>query len=163
MIETSLGAVVLAGAALFLGYALSTTDVGQVSGYKISANFSQITGITEGQDVRVAGVKVGSITKTVLDKNTYQAKVTMAIDPSVQLPTDTVAKISSEGLLGGKFLALEPGADEEMLKDGDQVEYTQSAANLEEMIGKFIFNGAEKDKKADAEPEAAASPFDANE
>ena len=163
MIETILGAVVLAVAAVFLGFALSTTDVGAVSGYKISAKFSQIMGIAEGQDVRIAGVKVGSIVKAELDKTTYQAKVTMAIDPTVQLPTDTVAKVSSEGLLGGKYLALEPGADEEMLKNGDEVQYTQSAANLEELIGKFIFNGAAKEKETESAPPTAASPFNADE
>ncbi len=143
VIETILGAVVLIVAGLFISFAISTADLKKVKGYSVTANFSNIDGITEGQDVRISGVNIGSVEKITLDEITYLAQVTFSIDPSVQLPTDTVAKVSSEGLLGGKYMSLEPGGAEEFLKEGDQIQYTQSAVNLEEMIGKFIFSGAE--------------------
>lgn len=164
-VETILGAVVLATAIVFLGYALNTSETEKVDGYRVVANFSQINGILPGQDVRISGVKVGSVLKTELDHQTYLAKVTLGIADDIELPTDTVAKISSEGLLGGKFLALEPGADDKMLRDGDKIEYTQAAVNLEEMIGKFIFSAADKDKDKETENPAAtsdASPFPAD-
>lgn len=145
-IETVLGAVVLLVAGVFLAFALREADLRKVSGYDVVANFSKIDGISPGIDVRISGVKVGSVAKTELDPKTYLAKVTLSIKPDIKLPIDTVAKVSSEGLLGGKYMALEPGAEDDVLKDGDQIQYTQASLNLEEMIGKFIFSAAEKDK-----------------
>ena len=93
-----------------------------------------------GSDVRLAGVKIGSITATQVDPKTYQAVVTMTINPNVQLPKDSSAEVSSDGLLGGKVIALVPGGDDAMLPPGGQVSITQSAASLEQLLGKFIFN-----------------------
>jgi phospholipid/cholesterol/gamma-HCH transport system substrate-binding protein len=143
-IETVLGAVVLIVAAVFLVFALGAADMKKVSGYNVTANFSKAEGIVPGLDVRISGVKIGSVQKTELDPNTYLAKVTMSIDNSIKLPIDTVAKVSSESLLGGKYMALEPGGDDNMIKPGGQIQYTQASVNLEELIGKFIFSGADK-------------------
>lgn len=152
-IETVLGAVVLFVAGFFLIFAMGAADMKRVSGYEVTANFSKVDGISPGLDVRISGVKIGSVTKMELDPKTYLAKVTMSIIPSVKLPEDTVAKVSSESLLGGKYMALEPGADDTMIKDGGQIQYTQASLNLEEMIGKFIFSAADKDK--DGTPDVA--------
>lgn len=163
VIETVLGAVVLAIAAFFLIFALGAADMRKVSGYEVTANFSKIDGLASGLDVRMSGVKVGTVLKTELDPKTYLAKVTLGIDNSIQLPVDTVAKIASESLLGGKYLALEPGAEDEMLKDGGEIQYTQASVNLEEMIGKFIFSAKDKDKKdAPAAPSAAEAAANDN-
>ncbi len=148
-IETVLGGIVLLIAGFFLVFALGAADMKSVSGYNVSANFSNADGLNPGLDVRISGVKVGSIVSTKLDPKTYQAKVTMSIMPNIELPTDTVAKVSSEGLLGGKYMALEPGAEEEMIKPNGRIQYTQAALNLEEMIGKFIFSAGNKDEKGD--------------
>jgi phospholipid/cholesterol/gamma-HCH transport system substrate-binding protein len=145
-IETVLGAVVIFIAGFFLVFAMGAADMKRVSGYDVSANFSKADGINQGLDVRISGVKVGTVEKTELDPKTYLAKVTMTIAPNIQLPTDTVAKVASESLLGGKYMALEPGADDTMIKPNGQIQYTQTALNLEEMIGKFIFSTADKDK-----------------
>jgi phospholipid/cholesterol/gamma-HCH transport system substrate-binding protein len=75
-----------------------------------------------------------------LDQQTYLARVRLAIAPEYELPIDTAALISSESLLGGKYLALEPGADEEMLEDGGRIEFTQGPQNLEQLLGQFIFS-----------------------
>lgn len=155
-IETVLGAVVLAIAAFFLVFALDAASTGKVSGYEVTANFSKADGISSGLDVRISGVKVGSVTSTELDPKTYLAKVTMSIMPNIELPVDTVAKVASEGLLGGKYMALEPGAEEEMIQPEGQIQYTQASLNLEEMIGKFIFSAAD-DKKGDDKKEGTES------
>ena len=163
VIETILGAVVLIVAGLFISFAVSTANLNKVDGYTVTANFSNIDGITEGQDVRISGVNIGSVEQITLDPITYLAQVSLSIDPSIELPTDTVAKVSSEGLLGGKYMSLEPGGEEALLKEGEQIQYTQSSVNLEEMIGKFIFsaaeNGTEEDKK---KPSAQQDPFSAD-
>jgi len=157
-IETVLGAVVIVVAGFFLVFALGAADMKRVSGYEVTANFSKIDGISPGLDVRISGVKIGTVEKTELDPKTYLAKVTMSIKQDIQLPSDTVAKVSSEGLLGGKYMSLEPGADDTVIKAGGQIQYTQASLNLEEMIGKFIFSTA--DKKGDKP--AAATPADSN-
>ena len=164
VIETILGGVVLIVAGLFISFAVSTADLNKVHGYNVTANFTNIDGITEGQDVRMSGVNIGSVEKIALDDVTYLAQVTLSIDPAIKLPLDTVAKVSSEGLLGGKYMSLEPGGEEEFLKEGDRIQYTQSGVNLEEMIGKFIFSGAEdkdkKSKKSSSDNDAdSANPF----
>ena len=146
-IETILGAVVLAVAGFFLFFAMGAADMKRVQGYNVTANFSKVDGISPGLDVRISGVKIGSVVGMELDPKTYLAKVTMSIKEGIELPTDTVAKVSSESLLGGKYMALEPGADDEMIPDGGQIHYTQASLNLEEMIGKFIFSGAEDGSK----------------
>ena len=140
VIETFLGAIVLLVAIVFLSFSYSTANVGSVSGYEISANFSGIGGLGIGDDVQISGVKVGSVSGVALTNDSYLATVTMNIDPSVKLPDDTAAFISSESLLGGRFLQLEPGASEDMLEDGGVVQYTQAPQNLEQLLGKFIFS-----------------------
>lgn len=140
VIETVLGAVVLVLAAFFLTFSYSTADVGAVKGYEISANFTGIGGLAVGDPVQISGVKVGSVSKVGLVEGDYLAKVTMSVDDSIKLPDDTAAFISSESLLGGKFLQLEPGASEDYLEAGDVILYTQAPQNLEQLLGKFIFS-----------------------
>jgi len=97
-------------------------------------------GLKSGDDVTISGVKVGSIANIELDPETYLAKVYMSVDQSVELPLDTAAMISSESIMGGRFLALEPGAEEEMIQPGGRVPYTQAPQNLEQLLGQFIFS-----------------------
>jgi phospholipid/cholesterol/gamma-HCH transport system substrate-binding protein len=158
VIETVLGAVVLVLAAFFLIFSYKTADVRRVSGYDILAAFSGTGGLAMGDDVRISGVKVGSVNKLQLDPKNYLAVVTMSIDPSVQLPDDTAAIISSDSLLGGRYLELQPGASDTMLKQGDRIQYTQAPQNLEELLGKFIFSMGSKDKKDDQPSSASSAP-----
>lgn len=139
VIETVLGAVVLVAAVLFLSFSYSTANVGSVTGYEISANFTGIGGLSIGDDVQISGVKVGSVTRVEL-ADSYLASVFMSVDPAIELPEDTAAFISSESLLGGKFLQLEPGASDVMMEEGDVIQYTQAPQNLEQLLGKFIFS-----------------------
>jgi phospholipid/cholesterol/gamma-HCH transport system substrate-binding protein len=132
--------VVLLVAAGFLGYAIASTGRSGGSGYPISARFSSIDGLGEGSDVRLAGVKVGSVAATSIDPKTYQAVVTMQVEPSVQLPKDTSAAVTSDGLLGGKYIALSPGGDDAMIPSGGAITVTQGSVSLEQLLGKFIFS-----------------------
>jgi phospholipid/cholesterol/gamma-HCH transport system substrate-binding protein len=138
--ELVAGAVVLVVAASFLGYAVANTGRTTVSGYTLHAKFDDIAGISVGSDVRLAGVKVGSVTATRVDAQTYQAGVTFTVMSSLRLPTDSSAQITSDSMLGGKVLTLVPGGDEKMLADGGEVTITQGAVSLEQLLGKFIFN-----------------------
>ena len=154
VIETVMGAVVLVVAALFLFFAYSTSQVRAVQGYQVTAQFERIDGIRDGGDVRIAGVKVGSIVSASLDPKTFLADVRMSIDPSYKLPDDTVAKIVSSGLLGDKFIALEPGGSEQAIPPGGRIKITQSSVSLEDLIGQMMFSPSGGQKK----PEEGESP-----
>ncbi len=155
VVETVLGAVVLLVALVFLAFSYKTANVGSASGYVVTANFSGIGGLKVGDEVQISGVKVGQVDKVTLDPKTYLAQVTLDIDPSIQLPEDTAALISSQSLLGGRYLALEPGAAEEMIPAGGVIQFTQAPQNLEQLLGQFIFSMSGKDKAAAAEEEGA--------
>jgi phospholipid/cholesterol/gamma-HCH transport system substrate-binding protein len=164
VIETVLGAVVLFIAGFFLVFSYNTANVRSVSGYELYADFSGIGGLAVGDDVVISGVKIGSVTGVTLAADTCLAHVKMTVDPDVKIPDDTAALISSESLLGGRYLSLEPGASEDYLKPGDRIQYTQAPQNLEQLLGKFIFsvssnkNGGGSDETADnAAPAAPAA------
>ena len=144
LIETVMGGVVVAVALLFLVFAYTSADLGKVDGYEVTANFPSIEGLNIGSDVRISGVKVGTVVGQKLDPLTFLVEVRMGIDDSVELPIDTAAIIASESLLGGKFMRLEPGGEEDMIGPGGAIEYTQSPLNLEELVGRFIF-GSQSD------------------
>lgn len=147
-VETVMGAVVVVVAALFLFFAYTTSQVHAVSGYEVTARFSRVEGLRDGGDVRISGIKVGTIVSQTLDPKTFLAIVKMSIDPSVKLPVDTVASISSSGLLGDKYLSLEPGNEDKNIPPGGRIEHTQSPMSLESLIGQFIFSQGQQ-KKSD--------------
>lgn len=156
-IETVMGAVVLAVAGGFLYFAYSNSNIKKIDGYEVSAAFSNISGIDTGADVRVGGIKIGVVDAMNLDSKTYQAVAHLRIREDVKLPKDSSAAIQSAGLLGGKFIAIEPGGDENNLVNGDKITFTQPSVSLEEMIGKFVFSGGGADNK----DEKSAAPADA--
>lgn len=158
VVETVLGAFVLIGALVFLVFSYSKGDAGTVSGYHVSANFSGIGGLKVGDDVQVSGVKVGQVSSIDLDPTQYLAKVTLEIDDHIRLPDDTTAMISSQSLLGGRYLALEPGGSPDMLDNGGEILYTQAPQNLEELLGKFIFSMNKGDKDKGSDDAASAEP-----
>jgi phospholipid/cholesterol/gamma-HCH transport system substrate-binding protein len=110
LVESLLGAVVLVVAGLFLVFAYSTTNVRTVGGYEVFAKFERVDGLNTGSDVKLSGIKVGTVFEQRLEPNTYLAIVRMNINSSVKLPVDTVAQVTSDGLLGSNFVALVPGA-----------------------------------------------------
>ena len=155
ILETIMGAVVLAVAFGFLAFAYKGSDVKIEDGYSISGRFSNASGIALGSDVRIGGIKVGVVSDLSLDPKTYEAVVRMQIRRGTEIPSDSSAAIVSSGLLGDKFVQLTPGAEEKMLPEGGKVGFTQSAVNLEELIGKFMFSGGGVDKNKDANHAAA--------
>ena len=154
--ELAAGAVVLAVALGFLGYAVGHTGSMTLDGYVLHASFNAIDGLTVGSDVRMAGVKVGSVTATQLDPKSYQAMVAFSVAGDVHLPKDSSAAVTSDGLLGGKYLGLEPGGDSQMIPPGGNVTITQSSISIEQLLGKFIFSMG--NLSSDSKPPAAAAP-----
>ena len=140
VIETVMGAVVLVVAALFLFFAYNTSQLRSVPGYELIANFEHIDGIRDGSDVRISGIKIGSVVSTTLDPTTFLATVRMSVEPSVKLPDDTVAEIVSSGLLGDKYMSLVPGGSDKDLPAGGRIKYTQSSVSLEHLIGQMMFS-----------------------
>ena len=138
--EVVTGFAVLAVAAGFLVYAVGNTGRGSTSGTEISAKFSNIGSLSTGADVKLAGVTVGRVLSTSIDPESYQAIVHFSVQPNIKLPTDTSAVVSSGGLLGGASLTLGPGGADTLVKPGGTLTITQSATNLEDLLGKFIFN-----------------------
>jgi phospholipid/cholesterol/gamma-HCH transport system substrate-binding protein len=147
VMETILGAVVIAVAVLFLLFGYKMANVANPNGFTVIADFSGIGGLKAGDDVLISGVKVGTVTSVNLLQDSYLARVTMSVDSSLELPVDTVALISSESLLGGRYLALEPGAEDDFLENGGRIAYTQAPQNLEQLLGQFIFSMQDSDKK----------------
>lgn len=141
--EVITGAAVLLVAAGFLAYAVGHSGRSSAAGYPLSAKFDRIDGLNVGADVRVAGVKVGAITSARIDPKTFLAEVGFTVQPGIELPKDSSAEITSDGLLGGKYLSLVPGGDSVALQPGQAVTITQSAVSLEQLLGKFIFSLSE--------------------
>jgi phospholipid/cholesterol/gamma-HCH transport system substrate-binding protein len=139
-VETVMGAVVLVVAAVFLFFAYTTSQVQSVSGYQLTAKFNNVDGLKDGGDVRVSGIKVGSIVTQRLDPQTFQAVVTVSMDPSIKLATDSVAQITSSGLLGDKYISIEPGNEDDLIPPGGAITHTQAAMSLENLIGQVIYN-----------------------
>ena len=129
--ETIIGALVVLVAVGFLGYALTRSGHGAArDGYPLVAHFNKVDGVAVGSDVRLAGVKVGTVEAVSLEPSTYMAKLTLAISPSVSVPEDSAAKIATDGLLGGAYVSLEAGGSDKMLKHGGEIEQTQGAVDL---------------------------------
>jgi len=139
LIETVMGAVVLLVAAVFVFFAYELAQVETAQGYQVKANFLRIGGLTRGSDVRISGIKVGTVVDARLDPATFDAVVTLAMIPDVRLPADTVASIDSDGLLGGKYVRLEPGQAAERIADGGTIARTRDFRSLEDQVGEIIF------------------------
>lgn len=159
--EVLTGACVLAVAIGFMAYAIVHSGRVEGSGYTLYARFDHIDGLAVGGDVRIAGVKVGSVTNERIDLKSFSAIVAMNLRADIQLPKDSSAEIASESLLGGKYVNLSPGGDETDLKPGQTITITQSSISLEQLLGKFIFsvtslNGSKSPSGDD--PAGAAAP-----
>ena len=145
MIEAVMGAIVLIIATFFLVFAYTSSKGGVYTGYSLVAKFDRIDGLTVGNDVRVSGVKVGSIVDIDIDPKSFLAQVVLTVRKGLNLPTDTAAEIISESLMGGKYIALIPGGEDNILNSGDEITYTQSSVSFENLLGKYLFSN--KDSK----------------
>lgn len=138
-VETILGAVVLLVAGTFLSFAMNMVDIGEVDGYEVSAAFLKVGGLTDGSDVRLNGIKIGTVSDLSLDRESFDAVVTMTIRSDVKLPLDSVASIGSSGIIGGKFVAIRPGGGETSLPAGGKIAKTEDFKSLEDQVGEIIF------------------------
>ncbi|WP_421991417.1 outer membrane lipid asymmetry maintenance protein MlaD [Roseococcus sp.] len=165
--EVATGAIVLAAAGIFLVYAvLQSGRSPQTSGIALTAQFDRIDGLNSGADVRIGGVKIGSVTDLRIDPRTFQAEVAMRVRSDLRLPNDSSAEITSEGLLGGKYVSIVPGGADRLLADGGRITETQGSVSLESLLGRFIFsvtqvnaaNAAAAEGSHPAAPPAAPPP-----
>ena len=138
-VETIMGIVVLLIAILFLGFAYRVSDLQVVKGYEVSAKFFKVGGLNVGSDVRINGIKIGTVTSQKLSGEDYMVDVILSISSDVKLPDDSVASITSDGLMGNKFVKIEPGTSKQMVSAGGEIKKTQDFETLEDLIGKFIF------------------------
>ena len=144
LIETVMGAVVLIVAAFFIVFVYSKVDLGDIDGYEIRAKFDRVDGISAGSEVRMSGIKIGTVISSSLDPKTYFADVVMSIHSDIKIPEDTSVAVSSEGLLGGTFLALSPGGSDDMLQAGGEITMTQGSVDLMGLLGQMIFSQTSK-------------------
>ncbi len=138
-VETIMGLVVLVIALLFLIFAYRVSDLQVVKGYTLTAEFMRVGGLSIGSDVRINGIKVGTVTAQNLNSEDYTVNVTFSIASDVKLPKDSSVAIVGDGLMGDKFVKIEPGKSDEYLQDGDMFNKTKDFKTLEDMVGEIIF------------------------
>lgn len=156
--QTVIGGLVVLGLALALALSYGGGAVkakAGAGGYRISAVFNRIDGLLPGDEVRVGGVRVGTVERQSLDQH-YRAVVDFWIYSGIRLPADTSAAIHTDGLFGSKYVVLEPGGDERMLMDGDRITFTQDALIVSELLDLIIAQGRTRQKQKDGVPGAAS-------
>ncbi len=155
LVEAAIGVLVLAVAAWFVVFSYDRTQGGEAAGsYHVLARFPNASGVTVGTDVRVSGLKIGTVTQQKLDPESYDAVLTLSVDPKIKLPLDSSAAITSEGILGGNFISLRPGAETDMLRDGDEITDTSGSIDLMALIGSVVNQTASKAATPEAEGES---------
>ena len=140
IIETVMGAVVALTAIVFVVFALESDDSRHADGYQVNAVFSDAAGLADGTEVRLAGVKIGSVTGQSLDMDRLLVTVTFTLDPAIRLPEDTVARVVADGLLGGTAVTLDPGKSETLIPPGGELRDARASVNIVDMIGQTIFS-----------------------
>ena len=149
IIETVMGGVVLIVALFFVVFAFTSAGSGTVSGYEVTARFDNAAGLTPGTDVRLSGVKIGSVIEQKLDLESFSAVVVMTVQSNLKLPTDTSARVLPDGLLGSNFIELQPGGELENIEDGGAIEYTQGAINIVDVAIRSLLNTGDKPGEGD--------------
>lgn len=142
-LETLIGVLVLSVALWFVVFAYSKSDLQTVTGYTVTAKPSSVGGLSEEADVKVSGIKVGIVLQLEIYPETYLAEVAMVIDEKIKLPQSTMTVISAEGLFGGEYMHLDPGGEEVMVGPGDNLTYTQDAANIVGLISQMVYSPKE--------------------
>jgi phospholipid/cholesterol/gamma-HCH transport system substrate-binding protein len=139
-VETLIGAIVVIIAGVFLFYGYTNSGMRSASGYQVKAEFDRVDGLASGSDVRLSGIKIGTVVDQAIDPTNYKAIVTMNLASDVKVPDDSSAKITSEGLLGSNYIALTPGGSEEFLTQGGEISFTQGSIDLMSLIGQAVFS-----------------------
>lgn len=143
--EVAVGGAVLAAALAFGVYTVQSTGFALgASGYELRASFRSVEGISVGTDVRLAGVKVGTVTGIELNPETFRADTVVVVDEGVQVPDDSVILIASEGLLGGNFVEISPGGSLFYYAPGEEILDTQGSVSLLNLLLKYVGGGSEE-------------------
>ena len=142
VLEILVGSVVLIFAFVFVIFSLSNTGF-QQKGKFINAEFGNVAGLKVGDDVLIAGIKVGEVSSNTLDSKSYLAVVKLNLQNNIFIPEDSVAKISSASLLGGQYVEIIPGASDEMLKDDETIYDTRDPVSLTDLLGKAVFTATD--------------------
>lgn len=142
-VETLIGAVVIGIAVAFLVFAYSSTGAGPISGYDVMAKFNRADGVNIGTDVRLSGIKVGTVSRLALDPMTYNAVLTLSLESNVKLPEDSSVRITSDGLLGNQYVSIEPGGSLTPIAAGGEIENTQGSIDLIGLLSKAMFGASE--------------------
>jgi phospholipid/cholesterol/gamma-HCH transport system substrate-binding protein len=138
-IETIIGALVIAAAFGFMFYASNAVGLsGPSDTYDVKASFRSAEGVSLGTDVRMAGVKIGSVTGMELNPTTFRAEINVSVNEDIEIPDDSAISVSSEGLLGGNFIEIIPGASEFPVENGGEIEDTQGSVSLVTLLLKFV-------------------------
>lgn len=154
LFESIFGVLVLAVAAAFLAYAYQMSGRALTSRtYTLGAVFGRIDGVTPGSEVRISGVKVGAVSDSALDPTTFEARVKLSVARDVRIPEDSVAKVVSDGLLGGAHVSIEPGGSDVMLAEGDTIAITQGSVDLLNLAVQ-AFTNSQKGGNAEGAQEA---------
>jgi len=147
-IEIWVGLFILAG---FLAFCYLAFNLGEVSLFgnsrmmTIKAEFDNISGVKKGSSVQIAGVPVGSVTRVTLGPD-HMAEVSMEIDRTLKIPSDSVASVKSQGIIGDKYIQITLGGGSQLLTEGGELVETESAVDIESLISKFAFGGVQKEK-----------------
>ncbi|MDC0185042.1 MAG: outer membrane lipid asymmetry maintenance protein MlaD [Alphaproteobacteria bacterium] len=138
--EAIVGAFVIILSLVFLFYGFSTMKLQNSDNYNISALFNRIDGIKIGSDIRMSGIKIGTVANQELDNSSFEAKVLMSIDSKILIPDDSSAKITSDGLLGGNYISIEPGGSDIYLLNNEEIFFTQGSVDLIGLVGEALFS-----------------------
>jgi phospholipid/cholesterol/gamma-HCH transport system substrate-binding protein len=156
--ETVIGAVVLAIAVLFIAFVYTRTGSGGLSGYEIQARLSRVDGLGVGTDVRLAGIKIGSVSDLTLDPKTYLVTVHMNVRDDVKIPVDSSLMVTSSGLLGSSYISISPGGDDKMLSSGGMIANSQGSVDLMGLINRFATTPPPPKPQPQAKPQQNPGP-----
>jgi phospholipid/cholesterol/gamma-HCH transport system substrate-binding protein len=157
-VETVMGAVVLVVAAVFLFFAYTTTKVTTGTGSVYSAQFSRVDGIRDGTDVRVSGIKVGQVVSLTLDPKEFLPIVKLSVDPDLKFSVDSIVSIKMSGLLGDKFVDIEPGNDDQIVAAGGKFTHTNPPFDLEAAVGTMLFSPSSKKDSGGSKDTGGGAP-----
>lgn len=153
-VETLIGAAVIIIAVVFVVFTYRTTGQ-NVDGYELVAKMARVDGIAVGTDVKLAGVKIGSISALTLDPRDYRVSVHMSLRPDVKIPDDSSVLVSQAGLLGSSYVSIQPGGSDKMLVAGSEIKNTQGSIDMMGLLNKFVNNSGSSAPANSGAPEPA--------
>jgi phospholipid/cholesterol/gamma-HCH transport system substrate-binding protein len=146
VLESIIGAIVLSIASFFIYFAYVSSGEKIKDGYTVTARFEDVSGLSSGSDVKLNGIKIGAVRSLRLGDN-YQAIAEIVIKDDIKIPRDSSAAITTDGIMGNKFVAISAGFDEGVLSQGDEIEITSSSVNFEGLLNKFVSSGKGPERK----------------